>query len=103
MENGNTNVNIGLIPSMITFWLLLMITSQIWYGTTTVLIEPETYILWSFWFFVLLTILVIIVIILFILALFSLFYKLYIRWSNRNERKEEDLDKKRAELIKEYR
>lgn len=51
----------GVIFESICVWLLMMMTADLWFDGTQILLNPETYVMWSFWGHILLTVLCIVV------------------------------------------
>lgn len=63
-------INFGF-GGLIGFWLLSMLTAEVWYGTTSVLTSISTWVTWSFWGHMILTIIVPIVLILVLLIVYA--------------------------------
>ena len=39
----------GVLVELIPFWLLMMMTAELWFDGTRILLNPETYVRWVFW------------------------------------------------------
>lgn len=78
--NKNITLSINFVEKILVLWFLFMVNAHFWFGTTEILLDPSTYVMWSFWIYLvgsiiglLLIPISIIVIILIILALYDLY------------------------------